>query len=178
MALSYAASLLSMKIFKGAYYTTPFNISAIPNFVLFMCFAAIFRLYLMGRISKEKKLMLSISLIVLATLIQSAYPYMGGIKAPVTPMYIPVSLMQITGWYGIFSFIDRCKLLEYLGRISLYIYGLHIIFLGIFYAVLSKLGRNVHGNYPALLAILIVTIALCCLCFEAYERIKFKLVGK
>ena len=178
MALSYAASLLSMKIFKGASYTTPFNISAIPNFVLFMCFAAIFRLYLIGRISKKKKLILSISLILLATLIQSTYPYMGGIKAPVTPMYIPVSLMQITGWYGLFSFIGRCKLLEYLGRISLYVYGLHIIFLGIFYAVLHKLGRNVHGNYPALLVIVVITITLCCLCFEMYSRIKFRLTNK
>ena len=82
--------------------------------------------------------------------------------------------MQITAWYGVFSIIKRNKLLEYFGRHSLYIYGIHVIFL----RLVRYTHINITDNYFLQAIVFATDIALCCLCFEAYERIKFKLVGR
>ncbi len=167
-----------MKLYNGMDFTTPFNISAIPNFVLYMCLATVLKEHFTGKFTKEKKLFISVSLILLATLLLIIYGSLGNVKMLLSLMYIPVSFMQVTGWYGLCSSIGRCKLLEYLGRISLYIYGLHIIFMETFRAIFYKLGINIRHNLPARLVILITTITLCCLCFEAYNRIKLRLTKK
>ena len=44
--------------------------------------------------------------------------------------------------------------------------------------IAMRLGIDLIHNKVYQLIFVALIIALCCLCFEAYERIKFKLVGK
>ncbi len=167
-------SLLFRHIFADIKWTTPYNIKVIPLFAFYMCCGAVFKAYCTGKIPGERKTLLSLALLALGTGIYIVLRGCGQMQDMSTPLFIPVSLLLIVGFYGLFSAVKRFRILEYCGRKSLYIYGIHIIFLKFF----ALTGINITDNYIRQAVVYITDILLCCICFEAYERIKFKLVGK
>ncbi len=171
-------SLWFQKIFLNIEFTTPYNVKIIPIFTFYMCIGAIFKQYFIGKVSKPTKAVLSVVMVAVAAAVVIAKGGVGSIRT-FEPLYIPLSILSVFGYYGLFSLLGRSKVFEYWGRHSLYIYGLHVIFLNIIHkALLYKGIYHLRGNYIAHLLIVFFSIGLCCLCFEAYERIKFKLVGR
>ncbi|MBO7393288.1 MAG: acyltransferase family protein [Abditibacteriota bacterium] len=173
-----AGAVVLQYVFRSTDYiwTTPFNFKVIPLFVFYMCVGALFKEYFTGKVNKIAKVVISLILLIAAIGLIAHFRNVGiitRIKAP----YVPVSVLWLIGLYGIFSAIGRIKLIEYLGRHSLYIYGLHMIFFNIL-AVRFKMIGYATDSLPIKLCIIVGSVLACCVCFEIYERVKFKLTGK
>ncbi len=173
-----AAAVVLQYIFRSTdfIWTTPFNFKIIPLFVFYMCVGALFKEYCVGKVNKIAKVVISLILLIAAIGMVTHFHNVGiitRIKAP----YVPVSVLWLIGLYGLFSAIGRLRLIEYLGRHSLYIYGLHMIFFNIL-AVRFKMIGYATDSLPIKLCIIVGSILACCVCFEIYERVKFKLTEK
>ena len=155
---------------------SPFNVKAIPTSVFYIFAGYLYYKYTRNFTDKRRTLIAAFSI-----LIPIAYQYffgkIGSYRFMITPLYIPLSILSVIGWYELFALIKRNAALEYLGRTSLFIFALHWPLFPFIAKTATHFGANIHTAAYSISAT-IINIILCCLCFEAYERIKFKLVGR
>ena len=170
-----ALAVLFHYIYPGM-VSSPFNVKAIPLSVFYICVGYLYYEYTL-KLTNGKKAFIAI----VSILIPIAYLYMygrlGSYRNMRTLLYIPLSILSVIGWYEIFALIKRNAVLEYLGRVSLFIFALHWALFPFIEKASIHFGANIHTTAYGVFAT-IINIFLCCLCFEAYSRIKFKLVGR
>ena len=91
------------------------------------------------------------------------------------PIMVAAAIISVRGWYGLCRFIGKNAVMEYLGRNSLYILGLHgIMWMG------ANIAARLTGA-PAMIAAVIATVVnvlLCCAACEVYRRVKYRLVKR
>ena len=122
--------------------------------------------------SRNKKLTIGIALI---CLIATAVTYGGDVTFFRNAYEATILNLYIAGCSGsiamilLSKLIGRCPVVNYIGRYSIIVLGMHSFFIGLYTPVLTRL---IHGNVLMLKALLLVLVVLSCIfCIYAMRKL-------
>ncbi|MBP5718381.1 MAG: acyltransferase family protein [Abditibacteriota bacterium] len=157
---------------------TPLKLWLYSLTTFYLCVGYLCKLWGIGECIKKYNPYTSVVLLVAssaAVLINHSFGYMQHIKSA---WYIPVSICLVLGWYGVLALPKGNKLLEYLGRNSLYILCLHGFVWYPVYKIICLLGGGAAKHHVYGISAAVINLAICCALFESYKYIKSKTTKK